>query len=129
MANGQDHSKMRLRKMIEETLDDYLEKYFPKGDNRRGEAMVLYAKAQIEIDKARDEEIANAKKRENLNKYFEDIEKRNNINKIKVIIYAMIGSSLSGFVCGLLTRNITFGLLIATITYWAYLIHESVRRY
>jgi hypothetical protein len=41
---------------LNEILEDCVDKYFPKGDKRRGEALVLMAKAHIEIEKARQQE-------------------------------------------------------------------------
>lgn len=38
---------------INKVLENVLDKYFPKGDKARGRALVLFAVAQIEIDKAK----------------------------------------------------------------------------
>ena len=41
--------------MINENLENELDKQFPKGDKARGRALVLFAIAQMEIKKAQDE--------------------------------------------------------------------------
>lgn len=41
-------------KFLDDTLEETLDFYFPKGDSRRGEALIIFAKARIEIDKIKE---------------------------------------------------------------------------
>jgi len=44
-------------KEINKRLEEELDKQFPKGDKARGRALVLFAIAQIELEKAKQDEI------------------------------------------------------------------------